>query len=129
MKRVILESPYAGNVEENVAYARRCMRDCIERLEAPFASHLLYTQPGILNDNKPVEREAGICAGLNWGVVAEATVVYIDKGITDGMLKGIRDAREKGRPVIYRSLHRELSIEVHTAREEISKPSKSLSCK
>ena len=27
MRRVILESPYAGNVEENVAYARAAVRE------------------------------------------------------------------------------------------------------
>jgi hypothetical protein len=26
---VILESPYAGDVEANVAYARRCLRDSL----------------------------------------------------------------------------------------------------
>ena len=42
MRRVILESPYAGNVEENVAYARAAVRDSLLRGEAPIASHLLY---------------------------------------------------------------------------------------
>ena len=27
MKRVLIESPYAGDVENNIAYARKCMRD------------------------------------------------------------------------------------------------------
>lgn len=53
---VLLESPYAGNVELNVTYARACMRDCLKRGEAPFASHLLYTQPGVLDDLVPNER-------------------------------------------------------------------------
>ena len=43
MRFVIIESPYAGNVEENEEYARKCLRDCLMRGEAPFASHLLYT--------------------------------------------------------------------------------------
>lgn len=45
MRLVILESPYAGNIEKNVAYARACVRDSLSRGEAPIASHLLYTQP------------------------------------------------------------------------------------
>ena len=59
MRRVILESPYAGSVEENVAYARAAVRDSLLRGESPIASHLLYTQPGILRDDVPDERRAG----------------------------------------------------------------------
>jgi hypothetical protein len=41
MRWVILESPYAGDVEANVAYARAAVRDSLMRGEAPIASHLL----------------------------------------------------------------------------------------
>lgn len=41
---VIIESPFAGEVEENIKYARQCLRDSILRGEVPFVSHLLYTQ-------------------------------------------------------------------------------------
>lgn len=102
---VILESPYAGDVEANLAYARRCLRDCLERGEAPFASHLLYTQPGVLDDTNPDERWWGIDAGLDWGLVADATVVYTDRGISEGMREGIRRAElVESRPVEYRTL-------------------------
>lgn len=104
MRRVILESPYAGDVDGNVDYARACMRDCLMRGEAPFASHLLYTQPGILRDKNNDERQLGIKAGLEWGVVAEATVVYIDNGISAGMRQGIKHAELEGRPVEHRRL-------------------------
>ncbi len=105
MRRVILESPYAGNVEANVAYARACMRDCLARGEAPLASHLLYTQEGILCDDHGPSRTLGIEAGLEWGCVAHATVVYTDRGITTGMQYGIDRAIKEGRHVEYRSLH------------------------
>lgn len=105
MKLVILESPYAGNVKKNVAYARACVRDSLLRGEAPIASHLLYTQPGILNDDIPSERQHGIDAGLAWRKVAEATVVYIDLGITDGMVYGINAARAAGIPVETRKIY------------------------
>lgn len=55
MRMVIVESPYAGDIERNVAYARACIADCLKRGEAPFASHLLYTQPGVLDDGVPAE--------------------------------------------------------------------------
>jgi hypothetical protein len=44
MNLVIIESPYAGNVELNVSYARRAVKDSLGRGESPIASHLLYTQ-------------------------------------------------------------------------------------
>lgn len=104
MRRVIVESPYAGEVEANIAYARQCVADCLQRGEAPFASHLLYTQPGILDDTVPQEGRLGIAAGLAWGEVAHATVVYTDRGISAGMQLGIEHAIADGKPVEYRRL-------------------------
>ena len=105
MKLVILESPYAGDIERNVEYARACVRDSLMRGEAPIASHLLYTQPGILEDGVPAERQRGINAGLAWLEVAGATVVYTDLGISDGMSHGIKAAGSRGIPVIYRKIY------------------------
>lgn len=104
MKRVIIESPYAGDVEFNLRYLRAAMRDCLLRGEAPFASHGLYTQPGVLDDNDPAERELGIQAGFAWRGIAMATVVYEDLGITRGMQAGIEHAHEFRHEVEYRSL-------------------------
>lgn len=100
--KVILESPYAGEVERNEKYARSCMKDCFNRGEYPFASHLLYTQ--CLFDELPKERELGINAGLEWGKHAEKTVVYTDFGISKGMHYGIENAKENNRPIEYRKI-------------------------
>lgn len=83
---VILESPYAGNIEKNIQYARLCMRDSLLRGESPIASHLLYTQPGILKDEVLEERQWGIDAGLAWLKKADKHVFYIDYGYSKGML-------------------------------------------
>jgi hypothetical protein len=104
MRLVILESPFAGDEQANIDYARLCVRDSLMRGEAPIASHLLYTQPTILDDSKPHERMRGIMSGLAWGVAADATVVYTDKGISKGMNHGIFDAELSKRPVEYRSI-------------------------
>ncbi len=101
---VIIESPYAGDVERNVEYARACVRHSLLCGEAPIASHLLYTQDGILDDNVPAERKLGIDAGLAWRAVAHASVVYTDLGISSGMEYGIAAAQEAGRLVYYRRL-------------------------
>lgn len=93
MRRVILESPYAGDVAANVDYARACLRDSLIRGEAPIASHLLYTQPGVLRDEVPDERMWGIKAGLAWRAFAEAAVFYIDRGWSAGMT-GAREIYE-----------------------------------
>lgn len=61
--------------------------------------------PGILDDAKPEERALGIEAGLAWGPVAQATVVYVDRGISEGMWQGIDRAEAEGRLVEWRSLH------------------------
>lgn len=101
---VIIESPFAGDTEANQRYARAALRDCLKRGEAPLASHLLYTQPGVLDDTDPSERELGINAGLAWGRGASATVVYTDLGMSSGMREGIRRAATEGRRVEYRSM-------------------------
>jgi hypothetical protein len=102
MRLVILESPFAGDVERNIAYACSCMLDCLNRGEAPLASHLLY--PQTLDDKDSRQRALGIRAGLAWGVHAHATVVYVDLGISGGMEQGIASAEIDGRPVERRRL-------------------------
>lgn len=104
MRRVIVESPYAGDVELNTRYARACMADCLRRGEAPLASHLLYTQPGVLDDNKPEERALGMEAGWEWMDVADLVVVYTDLGVSKGMDAGVARGLSLGRPVEYRTL-------------------------
>ena len=113
MKLVILESPFAADTQEvldlNITYARECLRDSLMRGEAPIASHLLYTQPGVLRDGVPSERQHGIDAGLAWRKVAEASVVYADRGISNGMKYGIQAALDVGIPVQVRHIHGETS--------------------
>ena len=89
MTLVIIESPYAGDVERNVKYARRAMKDSLERGEYPFASHLLYTQDGVLDDNIPEEREKGIAAGYRWGNGADIIAFYVDYGMSNGMIEAL----------------------------------------
>lgn len=103
-KMVMLESPYAGFVEDNIEYAQICMHDSIMRGEAPFASHLLYTQPNVLNDNIPCERILGMKAGMEVATRCDASVFYLDRGVSSGMKYGYASAREAGRPIIIRSL-------------------------
>ena len=100
--RVIIESPYAGEVEKNIVYARRCMLDSLMRGETPLAFHLLYTQ--VLDDTKPQERNLGITASQNWYEYCDFVAVYVDRGVSGGMLAGIELARSLGKPYEYRVL-------------------------
>lgn len=86
MRLVVIESPYAGYVEANTRYLRACMRDCLLRGEAPYASHGLFR------------------AGFSWRQVADATIVYTDLGVSTGMQYGIDDAIMRGVPLEYRAL-------------------------
>jgi len=104
IRRVVIESPFAGEVEANIKYARACLRDSLHRGEYPIASHLLYTQPGVLDDDVPEERALGIEAGLSWGELADETVVYVDRGISPGMQGGIDRALAAGRSVQFRNI-------------------------
>jgi hypothetical protein len=108
MIRVIVESPYAGEtseeIERNVKYARAAMHDCLLHGESPYASHLLYTQPGVLRDHDPEERKLGIAAGFAWREVATKSVVYTDLGVTKGMQAGIDHALSMGHEIEFRRL-------------------------
>ncbi len=93
---VVIESPYAGDVERNLRYLRACMRDCICRGESPYASHALLTQEGVLDDLNPEERERGITAGYAWWPFVKKIVFYIDLGFSSGMRRALTRTTELG---------------------------------
>lgn len=106
MKLVIIESPFAADTKEraelHLRYARAALFDSLSRGEAPFASHLLYTQ--VLNDKDSVDRRRGIEAGFAWGKTADTVAVYEDLGVSPGMRLGIVAAEERGASVFFRRL-------------------------
>jgi hypothetical protein len=107
MTRVVIESPFGGTDDEvrrNIKYARACVADSLEKGEAPYASHLFFTQPGILDDNLPEERMLGINAGLEITKDFDLTAVYCDFGKSKGMLYGIEKAKTLGRKIEERYL-------------------------
>jgi len=112
MELVIIESPYAGEIARNVAYARACVRDSLMRGEAPYASHLLYTQPGILRDDVPGERRHGIETGLQIARLAKRAALYLDFGMSSGMRVGRDRHISEGRIVEERYLEPELVLAI-----------------
>lgn len=114
MKRVVIESPFAGThpvkvVKElerarNRAYLVACLADCFARGEAPFASHGLYALDGVLDDDDPKQRKLGMLAGFEWGGQAQLCAVYADLGQSEGMREGIERANRRGQTVERREL-------------------------
>lgn len=102
---VIIESPFAGDVEVNLQYAGRAVADSLSRNEAPICSHLLF--PQLLDDNDPAQRQLGIEAGLAWYRVADKCVVYADRGWSKGMRQGVTRAASWGVPVEVRNIEQE----------------------
>lgn len=102
MKPVAVESPYAGDVDRNVRYARLAMLDCLKRGEAPFLSHLLYTQ--VWDDMDPALRKRGIEAGQDVALKLGHVAAYIDLGISNGMALSIGRYYDQGVAVERRRL-------------------------
>lgn len=112
MVTVMIESPYSAEtpekIQENVDYAIKCMQDCINRGEAPFASHLLYTQQvgngkafekdGQTDQQHWITRAKGIELGSTWRKLVDKTVFYLDKGWSSGMRTAKEDCVCLGRP-------------------------------
>jgi len=89
--RIVVATPFRGSTEEefieNIHYARLCMLDSLNRGEAPFMSHLLYPLRtfGVLDEDRPDQRQRGFDAEKQWLRKAEMLVLYRDKGLSDGM--------------------------------------------
>lgn len=114
MKLVIIESPYAGDVEANLRYLDDCIADSLSRGEAPYASHKLY--PGVLDDNIPDQRTKGMKAGFAWGAKADLVAIYVDRGISKGMKAGMMIAAENGVELEFRSLAEDRRVAVSVVR-------------
>ncbi len=122
---VDVESPYYAPTREgiilNIRYARAAVHDCLLRGETPYASHLFFTQTGILDDNIVAERDLGIRAGKEIiEKLGATTAVYEDLGISRGMQFGIDAAVKSGRPVERRKLGKEWEKDLLRREEEHS---------
>lgn len=101
-RRVYLASPFSGDRDANEFYAEDAMRDSLKRGEAPFVPHLHY--PIVLDDDEPLEREAGMRAGTAWLLVSDVVVAYIDRGVSRGMQAEIDTALAHGVEVEWRRI-------------------------
>lgn len=92
MKLVYICSPFAGDIENNLRFARAACRYAADQGCAPIAVHMMY--PQIIDDSVPAEREAGIQMGLR--VLASCEVWVCGEQISHGMSCEIAEAELLG---------------------------------
>lgn len=102
MKRVFIASPYAGDIVKNEAYARLCMADSLNRGEAPFVPHLLYTQ--VLPEDGGEGRRRGLEAAKAMLLGCELLAVYMDNGSSVGVQGEVVHALRNGIAIEHRWL-------------------------
>lgn len=96
MKLIYVASPYAGDIEQNTAFARKACRHVMNEGHAFFAPHLLY--PTILDEHQPEQRQLGLDMGLTMLSRCDELWCYGDH-ITLGMHFEIEEANRLGIPV------------------------------
>lgn len=89
---VYICSPFAGDIEKNVAAARTYSRFAVEQGYIPIAPHLLF--PQFLNDSDPKERELGLFFGN--AIMSKCSEVWVfGSHISSGMEAEIKRAKWK----------------------------------
>ena len=89
---VYICSPFAGDIEANVAAARRYSRFAVEKGYIPLAPHLLF--PQFLNDNDPKERQLVLFFGN--ALMSKCSEVWVfGSNISPGMDAEIKRAKWK----------------------------------
>jgi hypothetical protein len=120
VKLVYICSPYAGDIESNIRFAKDACRYAMEQDCAPVAVHLLY--PLLLNDAIPSERETGIRMGLR--VLASCEELWICGGhISSASVCGSAEAwlKQDGEPVTF-DTYGEAATEAKRLMQDIRTP-------
>ncbi|MDT8719692.1 hypothetical protein IAI10_23945 [Clostridium sp. 19966] len=95
-KLVYICSPYAGDIEKNVEFAKAACMYAMRQNCTPVAVHLLY--PQLLDDSEPVQRQAGIRMGLR--ILEAADELWLcGSRISEGMRAEIAATKQFGIPV------------------------------
>jgi hypothetical protein len=116
MSLVIIESPLKGSVsssvpnflthaaervirERNRHYAFAALRSVLGAGHAPYASHVFFDQPGLLEDSEPEQRRLGMTVGQLWSVAGDCRWSFEDRGVSSGMALGMAAADQLDQPV------------------------------
>lgn len=95
-KIVYIASPYAGDIENNIRFAKAACRLAMEEGSTPVAAHLLY--PQMLDDSIPEQRDLGIRMGLKL-LEACSELWLCGSRISEGMQEELKAAWRHGVPV------------------------------
>ena len=91
-------SPFAGDIERNIANARRYCRFAVDSGSILLAPHLLF--PQFMDDSN--EHDHGLAMFMNMALMSKCAEVWVfGEHISKGMAAEIRKAKEKQRPVRY----------------------------
>lgn len=95
-KLIYIASPYAGEVAQNVSFAKAACRYAMELGHTPVAVHLLY--PQFLDDGDPAQRAAGLTMGHR--VLEACDELWVcGERISTGMATEISEAKKLGIPI------------------------------
>ena len=95
MKVIYVASPYAGDIEQNTAFAKEACRHVMNEGHAFFAPHLLY--PNLLRESEPAERQAGLDMGIAMLQSCDELWCFGDH-ISQGMMSEIEEAQRLSIP-------------------------------
>ncbi len=95
-KIVYIASPYAGDTESNIEFAKAACLLAMEEGNTPLAAHLLY--PQMLDDTVPKQRALGIKMGLK--LLETCSELWLcGSRISSGMQEELKAAWRHGIPV------------------------------
>ena len=93
---VYIASPYAGDVEANLAFAGQAGRYCMMQGGIPVIPHMMY--PAFLDDTDPAQRGLGIETGLRLMEACDCVWICGDY-VSAGMKQELAFANEIGKEV------------------------------
>jgi hypothetical protein len=96
MKKIFVSSPYAGDVEKNIEFAKQACHYVITTGDAFFCPHLLY--PQVLDDFNQEERRLGMEMAKQFLLKCDELWSFGDR-ISHGMFEEIECARQHGIPI------------------------------
>lgn len=108
LKMVVLETRFVSkDIKTMIMYRKftlACIRGCLKRGEALYASHMMFAETNTLDEFSAEELTLGMVAGFLWSNQATKTVVYTDLGIGKGIAKGIETAKLNSKEIEYKTL-------------------------
>lgn len=96
MKKIYVCSPYSGDVEKNVNFARKVSREVALGGHLPITPHLLF--PQFISEE--MERELAIRMNIELLIICDELWVFGNK-ITKGMAEEIKFIEESGKRIRY----------------------------